>query len=472
MDCPFLCGFHTPNGDQAEYQITAHIELQHTSDSEFTVKDQDLKSALALQREEEQVLANTRNRSASINSHGEQSQAGKKTTANSADDEFPYAECPECEDFVHVVEFDEHMDAHSSLNSPSDAAPGTSTGPEYKHGSIGQPLVQGSTKISRHVDQGSRFPDKKDARSSAEETPRGRRLGKRELGPYAFEKRMPEYMLKRLRIGEPMRRVNRIGRNGQLCIERLVENEVPGLIPVIARLCETSAGLRRAYLCHPGVQHVFKAPKQTQFCGYRNVQMLVSYMQAVQATNHDRFGKRIPGVLRLQEMIEEAWDNSARSLARQETGGILNTRKWIGTPEVASICEHLNIPHSVHAFSHTRSTRAHEQLLDFAETYFLPGATEERSKVQKTRRAPIYFQQPGHSMTIVGFERSNNGSRSLLVFDPSFGPSTQLRDLLTKSLNAVIAESVASRLLSNYRRSTTQLAKYDEFEVLTLDAAA
>ncbi|KAI5209121.1 DUF1671-domain-containing protein [Aureobasidium subglaciale] len=467
MDCPFLCGFHTSNDDRAEYHITAHIELQHTPDSQFTAEDEDLRFALALQREEEQVLADTRRHCTSITLDAEQSQARKKRTADFADEEFPYAECPECEDFVHVVEFEEHMNTHSLLNSSSDAAPGTPTAREHKHGSTGQSSFQGSNEVFRHVDQKSRPPEKRNARSSADEKPRGRRLGKRELGPYAFEEKMPEYMLKRLRIGEPVRRMNRIGRNGQLCVERIVENEVSGLIPVIARLCEASSDLKQAYLCHPSVLHVFKVPRQTHFCGYRNIQMLVSYMQAVQARNHERLGKQTPGVLRLQEMIEEAWDNSACSLARQETGGIINTRKWIGTPEVASICEHLNIPHSVHAFSHTRSKGAHEQLLDFVEAHFFQGAAEERSKVQRTSCAPIYFQQPGHSMTIVGIERSNNDSRGLLVFDPSFGPSNQLRDMLIKSLNTVVTESVASRLLSNYRRSTSQLAKYDEFEVLT-----
>ena len=72
--------------------------------------------------------------------------------------------------------------------------------------------------------------------------------------------------------------------------------------------------------------------------------MLVSYLQGTKARDHERFGKNLPGVLRLQEMIEEAWDDGNDVLARQETGGILNTRKWIGTPEVRALFSFISSP--------------------------------------------------------------------------------------------------------------------------------
>jgi hypothetical protein len=57
MECPFLCGFRTSNDHQAEYHITAHIELHHTPESHFAAEDEDLKFALALQREEEEQVS-------------------------------------------------------------------------------------------------------------------------------------------------------------------------------------------------------------------------------------------------------------------------------------------------------------------------------------------------------------------------------------------------------------------------------
>lgn len=146
---------------------------------------------------------------------------------------------------------------------------------------------------------------------------------------------MPEALLTRLQRGEQVRQVNRIGKNGQLIRERTVANQVSGIIPVLARLCTQTENLETAYLCHPSVQHVFKGPDQSHFCGYRNIQMFVSYLQGTKARGHERFGARLPGILQIQDLIEEAWDNGVCDIARKETGGIRNTRKWIGTPEVS-----------------------------------------------------------------------------------------------------------------------------------------
>ena len=142
-------------------------------------------------------------------------------------------------------------------------------------------------------------------------------------------------MLKQIRDGESARRLNRIGRNGQLYTERIVDNEVPGLIPIIPRLCAASTeGFRALYLCHPSVHHVHKGSNPGHFCGYRNIQMLVSYLRGAKAKGRERFGTALPGILQIQDVIEDAWDRDPHSVGRQETGGIRNTRKWIGTPEV------------------------------------------------------------------------------------------------------------------------------------------
>lgn len=146
---------------------------------------------------------------------------------------------------------------------------------------------------------------------------------------------MPESVLKKLREGESTRRINRIGRDGRIFTERVVENEVTELIPTIARLSVTSSlGPSNVYVCHPSVHHVHKGTSPGYFCGYRNIQMLVSYIIGTKAKGHERFEKGLPGILQIQDLIEEAWDREPYSLGRQETGGIRNTRKWIGTPEV------------------------------------------------------------------------------------------------------------------------------------------
>ncbi|KAG9662769.1 DUF1671-domain-containing protein, partial [Aureobasidium melanogenum] len=476
MECPFLCGFHATNDHHAEYQILSHIELHHTPESHFAVEDEDLNLALALHREEErQVFADTGDHVSSLKSSGEDLDTRKEGAANSMDANFPYAECPKCEDFVHLIEFDEHMNNHLSLQYSSDTITNMAEFDSGYDADLCQSSTnsQGLTTIARPIDQNyKKFCQNNNATVLAEARPKGTRLGKKELGPYAFEDRMPESMLKRLRSGESTRRLNRIGRDGRILTERIVDNEVPGLIPVIARLCvASSSDLQTVHLCHPSVQHVHKGTNPGHFCGYRNIQMLVSFIQGTKARGHECFGTELPGILQIQDLIEEAWAGDPQNLGKQETGGIRNTRKWIGTPEAASICKHLNLDHSVKSFSDTKAGRAHQQLLNFVENYFSQGAEGPIScpKVHKSHRPPLFFQQPGHSMTIIGIERYSNGNRSLLVFDPSFEPPKQLADMVTGSPTAAISAKVASRLLRSYKRGAPQLARYDEFEILTLE---
>jgi hypothetical protein len=77
-----------------------------------------------------------------------------------------------------------------------------------------------------------------------------------------------------------------------------------------------------------------KMPGEGAFTGYQNIQMLISYVQAAQSEGFQHFQGRLPTVLRLQDLIEEAWDKGINSSGRIETGGIRGTRKYIGTPEV------------------------------------------------------------------------------------------------------------------------------------------
>jgi len=109
---------------------------------------------------------------------------------------------------------------------------------------------------------------------------------------------------------------------------------------------------------------------------------------------------------------------------------------------------------------------AHEHLLDFVEAYFSQDGQLD-SKVHKTHLPPIFLQQPGHSMTIIGFERCKNSKCNLLIFDPSFGPRKQLQDLVSKPSRTAVPTDLADLLLRTYRRSAIQLRKYDEFEILT-----
>lgn len=147
---------------------------------------------------------------------------------------------------------------------------------------------------------------------------------------------MPRWLHDQLAAGPQISVVNRIGRDGRLIKQEQVQNETPGIIPILAQLSALDRSVQEAYYCHPSTLHIGKTPKEGGFCGYRNIQMQVSYIQGAKAQGHEEFPGRTPGILKLQDLIERAWDKGINTIGRTQTGGIRDTRKYIGTPEVSS----------------------------------------------------------------------------------------------------------------------------------------
>ncbi|KAF1730899.1 Zinc finger with UFM1-specific peptidase domain protein [Beauveria bassiana] len=83
--------------------------------------------------------------------------------------------------------------------------------------------------------------------------------------------------------------------------------------------------------------------KDGSFCGYRNIQMLISYLILATETGPRSFPDGVPDIFQLQNLIEAAWDNGHNTRGRQETGGIKGTRKFIGTQEAQALFLNLNI---------------------------------------------------------------------------------------------------------------------------------
>ena len=147
---------------------------------------------------------------------------------------------------------------------------------------------------------------------------------------------MPDWLRKELEIGAKIKVTNQITPDGRLLRIENVANEVRDVLPVIAQLCEQDLAISRAYLCHSDVTHVVKLAKEGGFCGYRNIQMMISYIRDARSEGHQHFQGRLPSIIQIQDMIESAWDRGFNALGRIETGGIRGTRKYIGTPEVGS----------------------------------------------------------------------------------------------------------------------------------------
>ncbi|EMC98829.1 hypothetical protein BAUCODRAFT_31093 [Baudoinia panamericana UAMH 10762] len=272
-----------------------------------------------------------------------------------------------------------------------------------------------------------------------------RRLGKRELGRYAFEERMPESLATILAAEQD-------------------QNACSDVIPVLAQLLERGSHVEHAYLCDPCVTQVYKLRAEgNHFCGYRNIQMLCLATSRLWLTSGLPRDK--PTIPCVQSMIEQAWSEAINAHGRDATGGICGTRKHIGTSEA----EALLLLHAIECVGTVfRGKTAWAELLDHVEQHFKRAATCSgvKGKIQITDCLPIFLQRPGHSMTIVGFERTRSGERRLLAFDPAWRPPLST---LGRVRNAErCSKWRAYFALLQYEKSERYLRRWKMFETLSI----
>lgn len=273
------------------------------------------------------------------------------------------------------------------------------------------------------------------------------KLGKAELGRYHDEKRMPDWLVAHLQ------------KYGQV-----VGKDV---IPVLEQLLEQSPTTSYAYLCHSCAWHVSKLRREGGFCGYRNIQMLSSYIIGAEFEGSQHFKGKLPSIFDIQESIEGAWDKGINKQGRVETGGVRGSRKYIGTPEAQAMFVSLGVPCEAQGFKNREEAgKAEALLLVSVERYFQQGVFESGNdnKVRRTKLPPIYFQHAGHSMTIVGIDKDLNGAASLLVFDPMFRDSA----VISERVGRKFTYKYPDHALKAYRRGHSYLKRYREFEVLRL----
>lgn len=121
-----------------------------------------------------------------------------------------------------------------------------------------------------------------------------------------------------------------------------LEQAPSGISDILLKLLEQDGEIETAYLCHPAVRYVGKVKvggkdEGNDFCGYHNIQMLVSYVNAAETPGFGKFAGVVPSIWEIQGIIEEAWDQGFNESGRVQTGGIRGTRKHIGTPEVCAL---------------------------------------------------------------------------------------------------------------------------------------
>src|SRR5690349_12411452 len=106
--------------------------------------------------------------------------------------------------------------------------------------------------------------------------------------------------------------------------------------------------------------------------------------------------------------------------------------------------------------------QAHDSLLLAVERYFTQAAVSDGSSVHKTLLPPIYLQRPGHSITIVGFERRSDNCCNLVVLDPVYVTSPAMHKLIGRKN----IKSARPEVLHAYRRGPSHLRKFAAFEIL------
>ncbi|CAN8095727.1 unnamed protein product [Discula destructiva] len=487
MECPF-CGFKSPPGRQEEYQMLLHMETNHPEGegrSPFVPEQPALDTGLA---------------------------NPERTAGDESDTDVAYVECPleGCNEVVARDEFEYHLELHGD-EIEEDLAPPLPPRSDPASEPPRAAAAQVSAEDSRHTrsTKRRRSPPARDDSLDSEEAahdhrktvahdhrkkaiaawknilswptkrksdnshghsttstsnsdgvasssstsvsiPTGptepKKLGKAELGRYANEKQMPAWLIAMLK------------KDGQVVGS--------GIIPVLAQLLQQSASTEYAYLCDPCVQHVSKLRREGGFCGYRNIQMMSSYILGTgYPGTHNNFDGKIPSIFDIQEFIEAAWDRGINKQGRVETGGVRGTRKYIGTPEAQAMLIHLNVPCDAQGFKNkAQALRAETSMLVNVEQYFQQGLFNPADKVRCTTLPPIYFQHAGHSMTIVGIEKMADGKANLLVFDPMFHDA----QVVTQRVGRKFKYKHADSALNAYRRGHKYLRRYREFEVLRL----
>ncbi|KAF9432524.1 hypothetical protein BGZ76_010666 [Entomortierella beljakovae] len=255
----------------------------------------------------------------------------------------------------------------------------------------------------------------------------------------------------------------------------------PGLIPKARILLNASivqGVTRQAYLADPSIKFVQSDGSDKGWgCGYRNTQMMLSYVVSQPTTQKDipqganrnsimgPVTSPIPNIKELQQQLEFAWKSGYDPTgAKQLNYKVSGTKQWIGTTEVWAILSSLGIRCSILDFHvPTGPNGTHPAMLAAIYNYFRTPAWaplesppflkfkgfEQKAadqRVIQTAKPPIYIQHQGHSRTIIGVEVLENGELNLLTFDPGRWLHSAIPSLKEEMLSKLWEPSHGSKI--------------------------
>ncbi|PFH49115.1 hypothetical protein AMATHDRAFT_5203 [Amanita thiersii Skay4041] len=202
---------------------------------------------------------------------------------------------------------------------------------------------------------------------------------------------------------------------------------------------------QRGILGYVNTVHIHRGPWNfTWGCGYLNYLMLCSALMCQQQQPIYQSlleNPRFPGVRNLQRLIQDAWAAGFDKEGQQQLKELIGTNKWIGTADLYVAFTFSGIPCELVEFTlaHPQDNSQVDALLQWVVKYFstdpkagpsnVNDALHGASAVVDTDRMPLILQYNGHSLTIVGYEITRQGTTNLLVFDPSYRPCNKLRTM-------------------------------------------
>jgi len=206
-------------------------------------------------------------------------------------------------------------------------------------------------------------------------------------------------------------------------------------------------GLKAFNIC-PHVDFESMGSAEGFGCGYRNLQMMISYL--IRFPNLKRSllknSGTVPSILSIQESIEAAWKcNFDKISANQFQFSLKGSTKWIGTSEIVTFFSYYRLRTAIYQFHSElnplfpgkgqKKYKANTHLVQFAFDYYMNNKSNSKRSDTNARDttmshqfttkqsdhfiSPMYLQYNGHSCTIVGAEQRKNGDIFLIMFDPS-----------------------------------------------------
>lgn len=226
--------------------------------------------------------------------------------------------------------------------------------------------------------------------------------------------------------------------SAELYFESIIHFILPLFDASEASILDPGISRRRVHLCSYMDMFCSNLAGVGWDCGYRNIQMMLSsllFNEQYAALLALSGVKEVPSLPEIAGRLEKLLNNGNEEDSEYDTNGLLTeTKVWIGASEAVELLQDLRVSANVKDFeTPTNSERA--GMFEWVYQQYNLWCSERNCGIHLSQRragmhgsvilealvAPMYCQWQGHSVTIIGAEKSIIGEVSLIIVDPSRG---------------------------------------------------